>query len=126
MKQSTPVHHLPPRPPYRPSNSQESQIQQRLAIKTFPNHAQYHNVPSLNNSSVQNNLNKTPTRNSDYRSDMYNFKNGGLPLRMRHDSGSSFRSTDDDGGSSTSGSYTLEQNEIDRMDYFAKRADILV
>lgn len=46
---------------------------------------------------------------------------------MRHDSGSSLRSNEDDGGSTTtSGSYTLEDNDIEIVDMYPKQRDLVV
>jgi hypothetical protein len=56
------------------------------------------------------------------------YQNGGKYYpRMRHDSGSSMRSNEDDGGSTTtSGSYTLDENDIDVTDMYPNQRDLVV
>ncbi|XP_060583355.1 protocadherin-7-like isoform X2 [Ruditapes philippinarum] len=131
VRESTPVHHnQPPRPPppvsYRPPSQSDIQNNAqrnnpRLAIKNFTNptyssnHAHTH---QMNQRNLQ--LQSEPWR--EY------YQNGGKYYpRMRHDSGSSMRSNEDDGGSTTtSGSYTLDENDIDVTDMYPNQRDLVV
>lgn len=133
VRESTPVHfgHVPPRPlsyraPKSSHNAHITQNQQRLAIKTFTNPAQYEHSSKMNHLNLPSIHLRDCSRYPEPWRDIY-YKNGGIPLRMRHDSGSSFKSNDDDGGSTTtSGSYTLEQADMSKGDYYPNTIDIVV
>lgn len=101
IRESSSVHYenAPPRPPaYRGSSNDNYLSSAKLVLK------------SLNCAGNNLTLDQTPPLDSDlWRDCIYN---GSAPVRMRHDSCSSLRS-DDGGSTTTSGSYTLDQDEID-------------
>lgn len=118
------------RPPsYRSSDglrgSKTPQDRQKLALGTLRNPAHCDHVPKLNKPKLS-----IHERDSTHHFDLWrdiSYKNGGLPLRMRHDSGSSFRSNDDDHGSTTtSGSYTLEQTDMEKEGFYGHKRDSVV
>lgn len=122
MRESTPVHPGPAAHRAHTQNvytNREPLQNNKLAIKNFSN--------AIN--SAQNNRNiyskQLNLSHSESWRDPY-FTNT-MPLRMRHDSGSSFRSNEDDGGSTTtSGSYTLDQTDIDVSDMCNRPSDLFV
>ena len=123
VKQSTPLHQTnmpPPRPPpYRTSVDSISNN-----YKHLPNNIQQN---SPNKSSVirpgKNLSPRNPVNDFDQWRDLYQHS---AIRHGRHDSCSSVRSCDDDGGSTTtSGSYTLDQEEID-IEMYRRQADLVV
>lgn len=129
VRESTPVQysHPPPRP-YRPAdldlktNNINKNNNPRLALKTFQN-------PTYSLHNAQSEF--TNQRHSVHNTDPWRYlhqQNGGkFYPRVRHDSGSSLRSNEDDGGSTTtSGSYTLDVNDIDIGDTYPVSRDLVV
>ncbi|KAL4230909.1 hypothetical protein ACF0H5_011284 [Mactra antiquata] len=128
VKESTPIHNMPPpRPaPYKLSardlqNNAKHIDNCKLAIKTFQNP-----VYSMNNLHNAHNVhNSWPMNTTDSLTDYYK-KNSSAYPRMRNDSGSSFRSNDEDTCSTTtSGSYTLD-NDINMIDMYPNQRDLVV
>lgn len=132
VRESTPIHHshslAPPKPaPHRPSSQTNTDLQNqthrnnpRLAIKNFPNptYSSYH--------AQQMNQRHSSPQSESWR-DYYPQNAQKYYPRMRHDSGSSLRSNEDDGGSTTtSGSYTLDDNDIDNVDMYPNQRDLVV
>ena len=104
MMESTPIstHHVQSRQSnFKDTSDHYSYINSppkpKLAIKTFPNTAQYPTNPY--NNLIINPSQRPSVQQLDQWKDVYSFKNGGHQQRMRNDSGSSNRSSEDDGGS---------------------------
>lgn len=134
VRESTPIQnkHLPPPPPVRAphrlttrtNEDLQNNLQRnnpKLAIRNFPN-------PTYSSNHIHNlqtNQTHSLLPQESWR-DYYSQNGGNYYPRMRHDSGSSLRSNDDGGSTTTSGSYTLEDNDIEIVDMYPKQRDLVV
>ena len=110
VQQSTPVRNVKPPTVHRLSSSDMPRRDlftndTKLIIKSFQ---------QLNNHNTSNNIHTVPVSRSEPWSDYFKHHAYHNVQHNRHDSFSSVKSNDDDGGSTTtSGSYTLDQEECD-------------